>query len=201
MDISGAWPIGSVFISAVPTNPSVLLGFGTWTAFAAGKVLVGLDAADTDFDVVLETGGSKTVAAAGTNSVPTFTGSALGTHAHGVGTYATSSHAGTAVADHVSHTHSVTSNVAVAAHAFTQPTIAWPAGVPTIAGITVASHAAHTHTVTAAGTNSVPTFTGTAMPTHAHELPFSKAAGGTGQLKMLAPTIFGSGTSRAPESI
>src|SRR3990167_7209436 len=42
-DISGAWPVGSVFLSVVSTNPATLLGFGTWAAFAAGRMLVGLD--------------------------------------------------------------------------------------------------------------------------------------------------------------
>jgi len=56
-----AWPIGSIFISVSPTNPATLLGFGTWTAFAVGRVLVGLKAADADFDTVEETGGAKTV--------------------------------------------------------------------------------------------------------------------------------------------
>lgn len=57
---SDVWPIGAVFISVVSTNPATLLGFGTWSAFAAGRVLVGLDSGDTDFDTVEETGGAKT---------------------------------------------------------------------------------------------------------------------------------------------
>lgn len=44
----------------VNTNPATLLGFGTWTAFAAGRVLVGLDAGQTEFDTLEETGGAKT---------------------------------------------------------------------------------------------------------------------------------------------
>lgn len=55
-----AFPIGGIFISVVSTNPATLLGYGTWTAFGAGKVLVGLDSGDTDFDTVEETGGAKT---------------------------------------------------------------------------------------------------------------------------------------------
>lgn len=62
-DISGAWPVGAVFISVVSTNPATLLGFGTWVAFGAGRMLVGLNGADTDFDVAEETGGSKTSSA------------------------------------------------------------------------------------------------------------------------------------------
>ena len=38
------------------------MGFGTWVAFGAGKVPVGIDSSDTDFDTVEETGGSKTSA-------------------------------------------------------------------------------------------------------------------------------------------
>lgn len=58
--LSAIYPVGSVYINAaVSTNPSTLLGFGTWTEFGAGKVVVGLDAADTLFDTLEETGGSK----------------------------------------------------------------------------------------------------------------------------------------------
>src|SRR5688572_19805845 len=35
-DASAAWPVGSVFLSVVATNPGTLLGFGTWAAIAAG---------------------------------------------------------------------------------------------------------------------------------------------------------------------
>lgn len=59
-DPSASWPVGSVFISVVSTNPATLLGFGTWSAFAVGRCLVGLDASQTEFDVVEETGGAKT---------------------------------------------------------------------------------------------------------------------------------------------
>jgi hypothetical protein len=56
----GAYPVGSIYMNAtVATNPATLLGFGTWTAFGAGKVPVGLNAGDADFDTVEETGGTK----------------------------------------------------------------------------------------------------------------------------------------------
>lgn len=55
------YPVGSIYINAtVSTNPGTLLGFGTWSAFGAGKVIVGLDSGDTDFDTAEETGGAKT---------------------------------------------------------------------------------------------------------------------------------------------
>lgn len=56
-----AFPVGAVFIAVVSTNPATLLGYGTWSAFAAGRMLVGLDAGQTEFDTVEETGGAKTV--------------------------------------------------------------------------------------------------------------------------------------------
>lgn len=48
-----AYPVGSVYMNAsVATNPATLLGFGTWATFGAGKVPVGIDTTDDDFDVV-----------------------------------------------------------------------------------------------------------------------------------------------------
>lgn len=54
------YPVGSIYTNAVnATNPATLLGFGTWTAFGAGRVMVGFNAADPLFDTAQETGGSK----------------------------------------------------------------------------------------------------------------------------------------------
>ena len=78
---SGSWPVGSVYINAASsTNPATLLGFGTWTSIGAGRVLVGLDSGDTDFDTVGETGGSKD--AINVSHTHTFTTSASGSHTH-----------------------------------------------------------------------------------------------------------------------
>lgn len=58
--LQAVYPVGSIYINASDTtNPATLLGFGTWTAFGAGKVLVSQDTGDTSFDVLEETGGSK----------------------------------------------------------------------------------------------------------------------------------------------
>lgn len=54
------YPVGSVYISVVSTNPGTLFGIGTWIAFAVGRTLVGIDAGQTEFDAVEETGGVKT---------------------------------------------------------------------------------------------------------------------------------------------
>jgi hypothetical protein len=56
-----AYPVGSIYMNASDaTNPATLLGFGTWVAFGAGRVPVGIDSGDTDFDTAEETGGAKT---------------------------------------------------------------------------------------------------------------------------------------------
>ncbi len=54
------YPVGSIYISTVSTNPGTLFGVGTWTAFGAGRTLVGLDSGDSDFNTVEKTGGAKT---------------------------------------------------------------------------------------------------------------------------------------------
>ena len=55
------YPVGSLYFNATKeTNPSKLLGFGTWERIAEGKTLIGVDTEDTDFSIVGKTGGSKT---------------------------------------------------------------------------------------------------------------------------------------------
>jgi hypothetical protein len=54
------YPVGSIYTNATNnTNPGTLLGFGTWVAFGAGRVMVGHNASDPLFDTAEETGGSK----------------------------------------------------------------------------------------------------------------------------------------------
>ena len=129
-----AFPIGSVFLSVVATNPNTLLGYGTWAAFGAGRMLVGLDAADSDFDTEEETGGTKDA-----------------THGHTAGTLAPSAHTGTAVDAH--------SGSAVAVHPNTSfPHYHLPGFLATSAhtgtavdahsGTAVSNHSTHNHIYT-----------------------------------------------------
>lgn len=53
------YPVGSIYINATSAiNPATLFGFGTWTAFGAGRVMVGFDSSNALFDTAEETGGS-----------------------------------------------------------------------------------------------------------------------------------------------
>ena len=57
--LAAIYPVGSIYTNAtVSTNPATLLGFGTWTAFGAGRVMVGFDSGNALFDTAEETGGS-----------------------------------------------------------------------------------------------------------------------------------------------
>jgi len=80
------YPVGSIYTNAtVSTNPATLLGLGTWTAFGAGRVMVGYDSSNALFDAAEETGGSADAITVSHTHTATFTGTALGTHRHYVG--------------------------------------------------------------------------------------------------------------------
>jgi hypothetical protein len=53
------YPVGCIYTSVTSTNPGSLFG-GSWVAFGAGRVLVGIDGSQSEFDSVNETGGAKT---------------------------------------------------------------------------------------------------------------------------------------------
>ena len=58
------YPVGSIFITttayAASSDVVAAIGGGSWSTFGAGKVPVGFDSSDTDFDTIEETGGVKT---------------------------------------------------------------------------------------------------------------------------------------------
>jgi len=64
-------PVGSIYLSVVDTNPALLFG-GTWTEWGKGRVLVGVDENQTEFDTVEKTGGAKTHALT-TSEMPSHT--------------------------------------------------------------------------------------------------------------------------------
>lgn len=80
--LSALYPVGAIYINATSsTNPATSLGFGTWTAFGAGRVMVGFDSGNALFDTAEETGGSANA------TLPSHTHTATSTvtdpsHAH-----------------------------------------------------------------------------------------------------------------------
>lgn len=173
-----AFPVGSVFIAVVSTDPATLLGYGTWSAFGAGRVLIGLDSGDTDFDTAEETGGAKTVA----SSAQTFAGSALGTHQHAAISAGTPSGTVAAPSNHASHTHDYT-QVPNHVHVENAPSSASGGAVlfaldtnasgSTAAGISTANPTGGVPTGTTTNpsatlTHNAPEFTGSPLETHQH---------------------------------
>lgn len=59
INVDLAHPVGSLYFSTDPTNPSQIFG-GTWVAWGAGRVPVGVDTSQTEFNTVEKTGGEKT---------------------------------------------------------------------------------------------------------------------------------------------
>lgn len=53
-------PVGGLYFSTDSTNPATSLGYGTWSAFGAGRVPVGYDSGQTEFNTDEKTGGAKT---------------------------------------------------------------------------------------------------------------------------------------------
>ena len=53
------YPVGSIYMSVNNLNPSLLFG-GTWTEWGSGKVPVGFDSTQTEFNEIEKTGGEKT---------------------------------------------------------------------------------------------------------------------------------------------
>lgn len=125
--LRAAYPVGSIYINAaVNTNPATLLGFGTWVAFATGRMVIGVDTGDSDFNTVQKTGGNKSIALT-TNELPP--------HSHSGSTNSSGA-----------HTHTVPQHTNVGTNYGVVQNANYTGELPT------SSSGAHTHTVT---TNSV----------------------------------------------
>lgn len=86
------YPVGSIYMSVSSTNPSTYFG-GTWVAWGSGRVPVGINTSDSNFNTVEKTGGASAVTLT-TSQMPshthTFTGSSTttnsaGGHTHNIG--------------------------------------------------------------------------------------------------------------------
>lgn len=126
--LASAYPVGCIYTTTVSTNPATVFGFGTWEAFGSGKVLIGLDAGQTELDSVEETGGSSTISEAN-----------LPSHSHAAGTLAAANESAHTHAEQFFSTGSAGGNVQIG----TGPngTLAQIGAMVTGAG------SAHTHTI------------------------------------------------------
>jgi len=72
-----AYPIGSIYISTVSTNPNSLFGFGTWVAYGEGRVLVGVG---TGFTAAATGGSADAVVVSHTHTATSVVTDAGHTH-------------------------------------------------------------------------------------------------------------------------
>jgi len=184
-------------------------------------MLVGFDASQTEFDTIRETGGSKTVTPSGTVSQPTFAGSALGTHSHGVGTYAAvaasaGTPSGTCTAPTFTgsalgtHAHELpiqlvsgTSGRHLASTVFGTGTSRAAQGQWTKTANTTSAAVALSQAITAgtpAGTCTAPTFTGSSLGTHGHSCSGSSesVSAGTPAGTVSTPSFTGAEQTNLP---
>jgi hypothetical protein len=57
--IDKIYPIGHILMTENSANPSTYLEVGTWVAYGSGRVPVGIDSTQTEFNTIGKTGGEK----------------------------------------------------------------------------------------------------------------------------------------------
>lgn len=124
-------PVGSIEMNTTNANPSTYLG-GTWVAWGSGRVPVGVDTAQIEFDAAEEVGGFKT---------HTLTAAQMPVH----------SHTGTTVSSG-GHKHELHVATGVGGSLFY--TVRGDAAGDVMSDAAVASDGAHTHTITTANAGS-----------------------------------------------
>ena len=124
------YPVGSIYMSVNATNPSTYFG-GTWVAWGAGRVPVGINTSDGNFNTVEKTGGAATV---------TLSASQIPSHTHAKGTLATAS-AG-------AHTHNLQNQKAPwGTNASNRVLVDATSGYTAVTNKATTSAGAHSHTV------------------------------------------------------
>ena len=95
-----AFPVGSVFLSLVNTDPSELLGYGSWKLIGGRRMLMGCESLD-------DTGGST-----GGHNTVTLSAANLPSHSHSIAqhTHQIPAHNHTASSDSKAHNHTITIN-------------------------------------------------------------------------------------------
>jgi len=80
LDILSVYPVGSIYMSVNDVNPSEYFG-GTWVSWGAGKVPVGVDTTQAEFNAVEKEGGAKTHTLS-INEIPSHSHGITGNGAH-----------------------------------------------------------------------------------------------------------------------
>ena len=89
--------VGKLIFDTKNVNPATYLGFGTWQLWGSGRVPVGVDTSNGNFNVVEKTGGSSTINISHTHTIQGHTHTTAGhvlnineipSHGHGIKTYA-----------------------------------------------------------------------------------------------------------------
>ena len=103
------WPIGSIFHCTLATSPATLLGFGTWSRFGQGRMLVSQSTSDSDFALAGATGGSKTPVLPAHTHTATTTSANTG-HSHTISSASDHSHTATVggMSANATHAHTAT---------------------------------------------------------------------------------------------
>lgn len=144
--LQALYPVGSIYINASSTtNPSTLLGFGTWVTVGDGKVLVNQDTTDPTFDVLGETVGSKDAIAVAHTHTFSVTTASDGAHTHSI--------------TDTGHTHGITGSISNGygkGYEYNVGVYSTGNTASATTGISVNSGGAHTHSVsgTTASTGS-----------------------------------------------
>ena len=128
--IGAVYPVGSIYMSVNNVNPSSYFG-GTWIAWGSGRVPVGVDTSNTDFNAVEKTGGASTV---------TLTTAQLPSHSHAKGTLATASGG--------AHTHDLKNQKAAwGTSSGNRVLVDATSGYTALSNKTTTSNGSHTHTI------------------------------------------------------
>ena len=77
--LQAAYPVGSIYMSTVSTNPATLFGFGTWVTYGTGRMLISQD------------GSTYTAGSTGGSATTTLITANLPSHSHSATTTSTDS--------------------------------------------------------------------------------------------------------------